>query len=179
MDFLEDWDAFVQKLLNIFGSYSPEDDDEDAIIAIPFLPDSKVVTYFIQFAKYKNRIWWNDRSLRKVVKNAIPARISEELCFSKEDLFTFEGYKQAVLKINNDHWKQVQEEKNRQRLAHTLQDHLQRVSRPEPPKNLSEDKPPALDRQLKNWGQPLNSHNPTQPSTTPATPPMSILGPNG
>jgi len=76
-------------------------------------------------------------------------RISEELHFSKEDLSTFEGYKWAVLKIDNDHWKQVQEEKNRQRLAYTLQDHLQHVSRPEPLKNLPKDRPPALDRQLK------------------------------
>jgi len=33
MDFLEDWDAFVQKLSNIFGSYLPEDGDEDAVRA--------------------------------------------------------------------------------------------------------------------------------------------------
>jgi len=56
IDFLEDWDAFVQKLSNIFGSYSLEDDDEDAIVAIPFPPDGKAVNYFIQFAKYQNRI---------------------------------------------------------------------------------------------------------------------------
>lgn len=124
---MEDWDAFVQKLSNIFGSYSPEDDDEDTIVAISFPPDSKAVTYFIQFAKYQDRIQWDDCFLQKVVKDAIPARISEELCFSKEDLSTFKGYKQAVLKIDNDHWKQVQEKKNRQQLAHTLQSHLQHV----------------------------------------------------
>jgi len=49
-----------------------------------------------------------------VVKNTISARISEELYFSQEDLSTFKGYKCAVLKINNDYWKQVQDEKNRQ-----------------------------------------------------------------
>ena len=53
-DFLEEWLAFVQKLSNLFGSYSPEDDDEDAIVAIPFLNDGKTVNYFIQFAKYQN-----------------------------------------------------------------------------------------------------------------------------
>jgi len=46
-DFLEDWLAFVQKLSNLFGSYSPEDDDEDAIVAIPFPNDGKAVNYFI------------------------------------------------------------------------------------------------------------------------------------
>ena len=51
-DFLEDWSAFVQKLSNLFGSYSPEDDDEDAIVAIPFPNDGKAVNYFIQFAKF-------------------------------------------------------------------------------------------------------------------------------
>jgi len=55
-DFLEEWSAFVQKLSNLFGPYLPEDDDEDAIIAIPFPNDGKAVNYFIQFAKFQNRI---------------------------------------------------------------------------------------------------------------------------
>jgi len=55
-DFLEEWPAFVQKLSNLFGSYSLEDDNEDAIVAIQFPPDSKAVNYFIQFAKYQNCI---------------------------------------------------------------------------------------------------------------------------
>ena len=124
MDFLKDWDAFVQKLSNIFRSHLPKDDDKNAIVAISFSPDGKDVTYFIQFTKYQNRICWDDHSLQKVVKDVISARISEELYFSKKDLSTFEGYKRAVLKIDNDHWKQVQEEKNRQWLACTLQGHL-------------------------------------------------------
>jgi len=56
LDFLEDWSAFVQKLSNIFGSYSPEDDDKDALVAIPFPNDEKAVNYFIHFTKYQNRI---------------------------------------------------------------------------------------------------------------------------
>lgn len=62
-DFLEDWNAFVQKLSNIFGLYSPEDDDEDAIVAIPFPNDGKAINYFIQFTKYQNHIQWDNRSL--------------------------------------------------------------------------------------------------------------------
>ena len=62
-DFLEDWNVFVQKLSNIFGSYIPEDNDKDAIVAILFSPDGKAMTYFIQFAKYQNRIHWGDHSL--------------------------------------------------------------------------------------------------------------------
>jgi len=62
-DFLEDWSAFVQKLSNIFGSYSPEDDNEDAIVSIPFLTEEKAVNYFIHFAKYQNQIRWDDHSL--------------------------------------------------------------------------------------------------------------------
>jgi len=51
-NFLENWSAFVQKLSNVFGFYFPEDDNEDAIMAIPFPNDGKAVSYFIQFAKY-------------------------------------------------------------------------------------------------------------------------------
>jgi len=47
LDFLEEWPAFVQKLSNLFGSYSPEDNDEDAIATIPFHNDGKAINYFI------------------------------------------------------------------------------------------------------------------------------------
>jgi len=41
-DFLEDWPAFIQKLSNIFGSYSPKDDNEDAIASIPFPSNARL-----------------------------------------------------------------------------------------------------------------------------------------
>jgi len=149
IDFLEDWDAFVQKLSNIFGLYLLEDDDEDAIIAIPFPLDGKAVNYFIQFAKYQNRIRWGDHSLRKVVKDTIPSRISEELRFSKEDLSTFEGYKWAVLKVDNDHWRQIQEEKNKHRLARSLQEHFLHPSKTNTPRNLPNKRATWADHQPK------------------------------
>jgi len=101
-DFLEDWSAFVQKLSNLFGSYSPEDDNEDAIVAIPFSNDGKAVNYFIQFAKFQNQICWDNRALRKVVKDTIPDCIRDELRFSHKDVSTFEGLKRAVMRIDND-----------------------------------------------------------------------------
>jgi len=47
LDFLENWSIFVQKLSNIFGSYSPEDNDKNAIIFIPFPHNRKAINYFI------------------------------------------------------------------------------------------------------------------------------------
>jgi len=102
-DFLKDWTVFIQKLSNVFGSYLPEDDDEDAIVSIPFPNDRRAVNYFIQFAKYQNRIHWDDHSLQKVVKNALFTYIRDELCFSHEDIFSFEGLKRAVMRIDNDY----------------------------------------------------------------------------
>lgn len=112
-DFLEEWSAFVQKLSNLFGSYSPEDDNEDAIIAIPFPNNSKAINYFIQFAKFQNWIHWDDRVLRKVVKDVIPNCICNELRFSYKDISMFEGLKRAVMGIDNDFWKHQQEEKHK------------------------------------------------------------------
>ena len=123
-DFLMVWSTFVQKLTNLFGSYSPEDDDEDAIAAISFPDNGKATTYFIEFAKYQTRIKWDDRSLRKVVKDAIPARIQEELRYSREDISTFEGYKRAVLKVDNDYWKKKQDDNNKLKLMQALQSRL-------------------------------------------------------
>ena len=120
LDFLEEWPAFVQKLSNLFGSYPPEDDDEDAIVAIPFHNDGKAVNYFIQFAKFQNRIRWDNRLLRKVVKDAILNCIHNKLRFSHKDVLTFEGLKRAVIKIDNDFWKQHQEEKHKFQTARSI-----------------------------------------------------------
>jgi len=103
----------VQKLSNLFGLYLPEDDDEDAIMAIRFPSDSKAVNYFIQVAKYQNRIRWDDRSLRKVVKDALPSCILDKLRSSHKDTSHFEGLKRVVLRIDNDYWKRHFEEKQK------------------------------------------------------------------
>jgi len=93
----------------------------------------KAVTYFIQFAKYQNRIHWGDRSLRKVVKDTIPVRISEELRYSKEDLFTFESLKRVVLKIDSDYWRRISDDKQKQQTIRTLQNCFPKTTRTEQP----------------------------------------------
>ena len=139
-DFLNSWPAFVQKLSNTFGSYSPEDDDEDAIATIPFPHDGKAVNYFIQFAKYQNRIRWDDRSLRKLVKDTIPSRICDELCFTHEDVLSFEGFKRAVMRIDNNYWRRIQEDKNKQHPIHPTQMYSLRILKPDP------NQPTTLDK---------------------------------
>ena len=83
LDFLEDWPAFIQKLSNIFSSYSPEDDNEDVIVFISFPSEGKAVDYFIHFTKYQNHIYWDERILYKIVKNAISNCIRDKLCYSE------------------------------------------------------------------------------------------------
>jgi len=148
LDFLEDWLAFVQQLSNVFRSYSPEDDNEDAIVTIPFPYDGRATDYFICFTKYQNRIWWDDKSLRKVVKDALPTRISEELCFSQEDLFSFKGYKSAVMRIDDNYWKQIQDDKNKINMACTLQCHLPRFSKTNNHQSTPDDHPKVLEQAL-------------------------------
>ena len=109
----QDWSVFVQKLSNISDSYSPEDDDKDTIVSISFPNNGKAVDYFICFAKYQNHICWDERALCKVVKDAIPNHIRDELCYSIEDVSMFEGFKRVVLHINNNHWKRIQDDKNK------------------------------------------------------------------
>ena len=139
-DFLEDWSAFVQKLSNLFGSYSPEDDDEDAIVAIPFPNDGKAINYFIQFAKFQNRIRWDNRALRKVVKDVILDHVCDKLRFSHKDISTFEGLKRAVMRIDNDFWKCQQEERHKFQASRTIQDYI-----PKAPKPVQGRLPPALE----------------------------------
>ena len=174
-DFLEDWSAFVQKLSNVFGSYTPKDDDEDAIVAIPFPPDGKAVMYCIQFTKYQNRIRWGDCSLQKVIKDAIPPRISKELCYSKEDLSTFKGLKRAVLKIDSGYWRRISDDKQKQQTVHTLQNCFPKSPRPEPTQPITLTNKTATFSTIPfNRLQTFSPPNwPIQPSAT------SILGLDG
>ena len=122
-DFLENWSVFIQKLSNIFGSYTSENNNKNTIIAILFPYNKKAMTYLIQFAKYQNRIRWKDHSLQKVVKDIILERISEELYFSKKDISTFKDLKRAVLKINSDYWRRVNNNRQRYQVAKSTQGH--------------------------------------------------------
>ena len=180
LDFLEDWSAFVQKLSNIFGSYSPEDDDEDAIVAIPFPNDGKAVNYFVQFAKYQNRIRWDDRSLRKVVKDALPNRIRDELRFSHEDLSSLEGLRRAVQKINNDFWKRQQEDQNKFRTARTSQTHTQKAPRPEPSRlTTTPEGLPSSDKWFREGPRPPASASLSTHPNLSQSPDNITLGPDG
>ena len=178
---MEDWSAFVQKLSNLFGSYSPEDDDEDAIVAIPFPNDGKAINYFIQFAKFQNQIRWDDRALRKVVKDAIPDCIRDKLRFSREDISMFEGLKRAVMRIDNDFWKCQQEEWHKFQASRTIQGYVPKVPKPiqgRPP--LALESPTSTDKLPRDhiWGPltqyPSSSHTRQSSSGT-----SSILGPDG
>jgi len=177
-DFLEHWPAFVQQLSNVFGSYSPKDDDEDAIVAIPFPNEGKATDYFIRFAKYQNRIRWDDQSLRKVVKDAVPARISDELRYSKEDLSSFEGYKQAVLRIDNNYWRQVQDKKNKIRMARTLQQHIPRALKADTTSNPSDGRYGTMEQTMREKPKPGKPANWPQ-TIEPPKPTTSILGLDG
>jgi len=59
------------------------------------------------FTKYQNCICWDERVLCKVVKDAIPNQIRDELRYSQEDMSSFEGFKRVVLWIDNDYWKRI------------------------------------------------------------------------
>jgi len=93
----------IEELVEIWPNEVCDNNDKDAITAIPFPHDGRATDYFIHFAKYQNRIQWNDRSLCKVVKNTISTRISEKLHYSQENLSSFEGYKRAVMRINDNY----------------------------------------------------------------------------
>jgi len=167
--------VFVQKLSNIFGFYIPEDDDKDAIATIPFPPNSKAMTYFIQFTKYQNRIHWGDHSLWKVIKDAISSRINKELHYSKKDLSTFEGLKRAVLKINSNYWRRLLDNKQRQQTAHTLQNHTPRDPKPEQSSSIiSIDRANIYSITSTKWYQSPQTQ--IKPSHNPAL--TSILGSN-
>jgi len=148
-------------------------------VAIPFSNDEKAVNYFIHFAKYQNRIRWDDRSLQKVIKDALPSRISDELHFSREDLSTFEGLKRAVMRIDSDYWRRVQDGKNKSRQLRSLQDHNSKLPRTEPNKSLTPERTNVVKRPARERAKySLPEISLPRPPLTPS-PSATILGPDG
>ena len=145
-------------------------------MAIPFLNKEKAVNYFIHFAKYQNYICWDNCSLQKVVNDALPARIWDELCFSHEDLSLFEGLKRLVLRIDNDYWKHQLEDKHKFWGTHTLSNTSTRPLREEPIKSVSTTEFLASpDRNLQDKSRPLFP----APCNDPLAPPLSgVPGPD-
>jgi len=47
-------------------------------------------------------------------------RISKELCYNQEDLLSFKGYKRAMIRIDDNHWRQAQDDKNKVNMVCTL-----------------------------------------------------------
>ena len=66
-----------------------------------------------------------------MVKNAIPTRICDKLRYSQEDMSSFEGFKRVVLRIDNDHWKRIQDNKNKSRTNRFPSYHTLKPPRPE------------------------------------------------
>ena len=146
-------------------------------MAIPFPNKGKAVNYFICFAKYQNHIHWDDRSLQKVVNDALLACIQNELCFSHEDLSLFEELKRSVLRIDNDYWKHQLEDKHKFQSTHTLSNAPTRPLREEPIKSvLTTEFSASPDRNLRNRSKPLF----LAPCNDLLAPPLSgVLGPDG
>jgi len=125
-------------------------------VAIPFPNKGKAVNYFIHFAKYQNYICWDDHSLWKVVKDALPAYIQDELCFSHKDLLLFEGLKRSVLRIDNDYWKHQLKDKYKFQSTHTLSNVPTRPPRKESIKSVSTTEVlVSPDRNLQDKSRPL------------------------
>ena len=97
-------------------------------------------------SKTNHNIRWNDYSLQKVVKDALLTQICNKLCFCHEDTFSFEGLKKAVLRIDNNYWKQSSKVNIRPHTIHFLH---------APPQILQTDQnnsmPPANHTSLSNW----------------------------
>ena len=112
------------------------------------------------------------------MKDVVPARISDELQYNKEDLSSFKGYKRTVLCIDNNYWKQVQDEKNKIRMAHILQQHIPRAPKADTTPNSSDGRYGTMEGttrekpklgELANWPQTIEPPKPT----------TSILGSDG
>ena len=146
-------------------------------MAILFPNERKAVNYFICFAKYQNYIRWDDCSLWKVVKNALPARIRDELHFSYKDLSLFEGLKRSVLRIDNDYWKHQLEDKHKLWSTRTSSNAPTRLPREEPIKFVSTTKVLAFpDKNLQDRSRLLFP----APHNDPLAPPLSgVLELNG
>ena len=106
------------------------------IVSIPFSSDSKAVNYFICFVKYQNHVCWDKRTLYKVVKDTILNYIQDKLYYSQKNILFFEGFKRAVLQIDNNYQKRIQNNRNKSRINCFYQYYASKPSRLKPSRTL-------------------------------------------
>ncbi|KIJ43883.1 hypothetical protein M422DRAFT_252806 [Sphaerobolus stellatus SS14] len=107
------WEEFVYKLQEHFGPLDMEEDAEEDLEDLKMGTNHRATKYFISFAKYKARTQYNDRGYYRMVKNALPDRILDDLAKIWPKPKTFESLCQAVLQIDQCYWQTCHEENRR------------------------------------------------------------------
>ncbi|KIJ23698.1 hypothetical protein M422DRAFT_275662 [Sphaerobolus stellatus SS14] len=98
------WEEFVYKLKENFGPVDMEEDAEEDLEELKMATNHCVTKYFIAFAKYKARTQFNNRGYYRMVKNALPNHILDDLAKIWPKTKTYELLRQVVLQIDQCYW---------------------------------------------------------------------------
>jgi len=98
-----------------------------------------------------------------VVKDAIPNCIHDKLHYSQEDMLSFEEFKRAVLHIDNNYWKRIQNNKNKLWTSQPLQYQSQKVPRLKPTRPLGTGERANNTKQAPRYSFSLEDTPPTFP----------------
>ncbi|KIJ51646.1 hypothetical protein M422DRAFT_89457, partial [Sphaerobolus stellatus SS14] len=104
------WEEFVYELKENFGPVDMEEDAEEDLEDLKMATNHRATKYFIAFAKYKARTQFNDRGYYRMVKNALPDRILDDLAKIWPKPKTYESLRQVVLQIDQRYWQTHHEE---------------------------------------------------------------------
>jgi hypothetical protein len=98
------WVEFVEELKSNFGTASPEEDAETALEELKMEKHHQATRFFISFAKYKAKTAYNDRGYYRLVMNAMPDRILEELHRVFPMPKSYETLRSMILQIDQRYW---------------------------------------------------------------------------
>ncbi|KIJ43752.1 hypothetical protein M422DRAFT_252999 [Sphaerobolus stellatus SS14] len=114
---IRDLDTFdgsnPEKLSNFLFQLDMEEDTEEDLEDLKMATNHRATKYFIAFAKYKARTQFNDRGYYRMVKNALPDRILDNLAKIWPKPKTYESLRQVVLQIDQHYWQTRREESRR------------------------------------------------------------------
>ena len=109
MDWLEDWDAFVDILETQFGPYDAVGDAENDIMTLKMRDNQRISEFIVKFNSLQTRLDWGDSALRHRFYLGLPARLKDEICRGDGKPSTLQAMRLKAQRIDARYWERKNE----------------------------------------------------------------------
>src|ERR1700721_3281810 len=109
LEWLDDWEAFVDELRTNFGPYDEIGDAESELTNLRIKDNQRISDYLVKFTSLAVRCPWGEAALRYRFYEGLPPRIKDELSKGEGKPRSLQDMKLKCQNIDARYWERVQE----------------------------------------------------------------------